>query len=254
MSNELADWQRDPSVTPDARYVDREQQRIAHPTKAHLDERSTPTKREMKKIQREMLRFLRRRSYHLGERLQRRGSSSSAEELLSLVRTAKRTGARLIGEIGFNVGFSSYAFLTAHPETRIVSFDLAEHAWTKAAKELIDERFPGRHTLVYGDSRETVPEFKQRNPAVSFDLVFIDGGHDYEVAKADILNMRSLCEEKTVVIMDDLVPSRPWGVGPTQAWTEAIQDGVVCQDELFKNGIGMRRSWAVGRYLFSGPS
>lgn len=217
---------------------------------AQLDDRSIPTKREMKNIQRDMLRFLRRRSHRLGERLQRRGSSSSAEELLCLARTARRTDARLIGEIGFNVGFSSYAFLSTHPQINIISFDLVEHAWTKAAKELIDERFPGRHTLIYGDSRNTVPEFKQRNPAASFDLAFIDGGHDYEVAKADILNMRPLCEEKTVIIMDDLVPSRPWGVGPTRAWAEAIQDGVVCQDELFKAGIGMRRSWALGRYVF----
>jgi predicted O-methyltransferase YrrM len=217
-----------------------------------MDDRSTPTKREMKKIRREMLRFLRRRRHHLLERVRRRDSSSSAEELLCLARTAKRTDARLIGEIGFNVGFSSYAFLSAQPQACVVSFDLAEEAWTNEAKELIDERFPGRHTLIRGDSRNTVPQFKQRNPSVSFDLAFIDGGHDYEVAKADILNMRPLCTEKTVVIMDDLLPERPWGVGPARAWTEAIQEGVISQDELFKNGAIIKRSWALGRYVSNG--
>lgn len=219
---------------------------------AQLDGRSIPTKREMKKIQRDILRFLGRRSHHLGARLRRRGSSSSAEELLCLARTTKRTDARLIAEIGFNVGFSSYAFLSAHPQTQVISFDLTEHAWTKAAKELIDEQFPGRHTLIFGDSRNTVPDFKARNPGLSFDLAFIDGGHDYEVAKVDISNMRPLCGEETVVVMDDLVPSRPWGVGPTRAWNEAIQEGVIRQDELFKSGIGMKRSWALGRYVFDG--
>jgi hypothetical protein len=81
-----------------------------------------------------------------------------------------------------------------------------------------------------------------------FNLVFIDGGHDYEVAKADILNMRQLSADHTVVIMDDLVPWRGYGVGPTQAWTDAITEGIVQQEELFRDGAA--RSWAVGRYVF----
>jgi hypothetical protein len=138
----------------------------------------------------------------------------------------------------------------------VVAFDLAEHACAKAAKKLIDKRFPDRHTLIYGDSRVTVPEFTVQNPGVRFDLVFIDGGHDYEVAKADLMNMRPLCTAETVVVMDDLTPWFRWGAGPSKAWTGAIRDGLVHQDELFKDGYLVeaiappgKRSWALGRYI-----
>lgn len=122
--------------------------------------------------------------------------SASPEELNYLMELTKRYNARLIGEIGFNAGFSSFAFLSADPKIKVVSFDIGEHNYVKLAKKYIDKKFPGRHTLIYGDSTETVPKFAQENKGFYFDLVFIDGGHDYEVAKSDILNVKQLCTEK----------------------------------------------------------
>jgi predicted O-methyltransferase YrrM len=183
--------------------------------------------------------------------------SSTPEELLYLSSTATLAGARHIGEIGFNAGFSSYAFLDTGSETRVVSFDLGKRACTKVGKKFIDQRFPDRHALIFGDSRETVPDFGRQHPELRFDLVFIDGGHEYEVAKADIVNMKPLCTEQTLVVMDDLMPWRRWGEGPTQAWTEAIEEGTIRQDELIKDGAPAdviappgKRSWALGHYLF----
>lgn len=206
---------------------------------------------DMTRIKHEILRFLLLRG-----RLPLEGSSSP-EQLSYLASTARRTGARLVGEIGFNAGFSSYAFLSADPETRLVSFDLGKRSCAKVAKRLIDKRFPARHTLIYGDSRETVPEFHSENPALRFDLVFIDGGHDYQVAKADIMNMKPLCTENTVLIVDDLTPWQGWGRGPARAWAEAIRDGIIHQVELFKDGKPVdvidppgERGWGMGRYVF----
>jgi predicted O-methyltransferase YrrM len=214
---------------------------------------------DMKRMQHEIARFLLLRGclaypLNIGIGVVGASGSCSPEELLYLASAVRRTGARLVGEIGFNVGFSSYAFLSADSETRVFSFDISKRASLRAAKRLIDKRFPTRHTLIYGDSRKTVPEFKSRNPALHFDLVFIDGSHEYEVVKADIVNMKPLCTENTVVVLDDFAP---WSVGPTQAWTEAIQEGIVRQDELFKDGKPVdviepaaNRCWAVGRYVF----
>lgn len=180
--------------------------------------------------------------------------SSSIAELHFLVQTAQRTGARLIGEIGFNVGFSSYALLSTCP-VEIVSFDLCERRSVEAAKRMIDRKFPGRHTLIRGDSRGTVPEYAAMNPEVRFDMIFIDGGHDYDVARADVQNMRALSTPATAVVMDDLTPWRSWGKGPTRAWSEAIDAGVVVEDELFKDGVRVdaleppgARVWALGHY------
>ena len=194
------------------------------------------------------------------ELLQRGGlpmleGSSSAAELLYLVETTQRTDARLVGEIGFNAGFSSYAILASCPQVNVVSFDLCVHSVSRAGKKLIDHKFPGRHTLICGDSRESVPRYAADNPGVEFDVAFIDGGHDYEVARADIENMRALCSPDTAVIMDDLTPWKSWGKGPHKAWGEAIETGAVVQTEVFKDGEPVevleppgKRAWALGRY------
>jgi hypothetical protein len=180
--------------------------------------------------------------------------SSNPKQLAYLADAAR--GARLVGEIGFNTGLSAHAFLGAGA-ARVVSFDLGDHRYTPLAKKLVDRKFPGRHTMIWGDSRTTVPEFTACNPGVRFDVVFIDGGHDYEIAKADITNMKPLCTDTTVVVMDDLTPWLDWGAGPTRAWTEAIQEGIVRQEQLFKDGEPVdvieppgKRIWAVGRYIY----
>lgn len=185
-----------------------------------------------------------------------RGSSSAAE-LLYLARLAKE--AKLVGEIGFNAGLSARAFLQANPHSQVVSFDLCETRSAPAgriAKQMIDRDFPGRHTLVCGDSTVSVPQYARENPDVRFDVVFIDGGHEHEVARADIHNMRALSTHETAVVMDDLVPWFAYGIGPAKAWNEAIAEGVLKQVELFKDGKPVEelkpsglRCWALGHYL-----
>ena len=183
--------------------------------------------------------------------------SSSAEELLYLSRLARRIDARSIAEIGFNAGCSSYAMLKNAPDAAVVSFDLGEHASVAVNKMLIDKKFPGRHTLITGDSRETVPAFARSNPDLRFDLIFIDGGHEYEAARADIVNMRTLSSRNTAVVMDDLVPWQSYGAGPTRAWEEAISNMELRQEEFFQDGMCVEaaqppgvRAWALGRYVF----
>lgn len=181
--------------------------------------------------------------------------SGDAAERAHLARLAKTPGVVLIGEIGFNSGLSSYAFLEANPRAHVVSFDLGLYGYVASAKAHIDATFPGRHTLILGNSLVTVPAFQVIN-SLKFDLIFVDGGHHYQVAKADLLNMRALATRETILVTDDLVPWKPWGVGPTRAWQEAIRDGVVIQEELVKDGEAVTiiappgdRSWAVGKYV-----
>jgi predicted O-methyltransferase YrrM len=181
--------------------------------------------------------------------------SANAEQLAFLRATADRDEIQRIGEIGFNAGFSSYAFLSANPRAHVTSFDLAEHEYVSTAKEHIDDEFPGRHTLIAGDSQQTIPLFADSGHDITFDLIFIDGGHTYDVALADIRNMKRLAHASTVLIFDDLLPHKPWGEGPIRAWREAIDAGIVVQSGLFQDGVEVEavrpdaaRGWAVGRY------
>src|SRR4249919_131418 len=97
--------------------------------------------------------------------------SADHNELEYLAGVARRTGVRLIGEIGFNAGLSSYTFLEANPEATVYSFDLGEHRYVQPAKEYIDREFPGRHHLILGDSLQTVPEFHRQHPELRFDVI-----------------------------------------------------------------------------------
>lgn len=176
-------------------------------------------------------------------------------ELAYLASIAGAPGIRLIGEIGFNYGLSSYTFLEANPRSLVCSFDLSEFAYTAPAKQHIDDVFAGRHTLVQGNSTRTVPAFFRMNSRLRFDLIFIDGGHTYEVARSDLLNMRPLATRDTVVVMDDITPWKPCGVGPTRAWLEAVRAGLIIHHELIKEGQPTHRieppgnrCWAIGRY------
>ena len=181
--------------------------------------------------------------------------SVSEEQTAFLTDLARTSSARNVAEIGFNAGFSSFALLSADPAVQVTSFDLVEHEYVTMAKEFMDREFPGRHTLVPGDSRETVPRFAEQGQNIPFDLIFIDGGHTYEVAAADIRNMRACADENTLVVFDDLLPHKPWGPGPVRAWAEAMEEGLIVQTALYADGVEVddvgpeaRRGWAVGRY------
>lgn len=163
---------------------------------------------------------------------------------------------RTVLEIGFNAGHSSYVFLAARPDIQVVSFDLGEHGYVSAAKDFIDKKFAGRHQLVLGDSTVTVPKYRQSNPAAVFDLAFVDGGHDYAVARTDLRNCHPLVAREGLVVMDDLLEWKSWGVGPARAWTEVCDEGIVTQLELVQDGQrvdALRRksataAWGLGRY------
>lgn len=183
--------------------------------------------------------------------------SSSPEQQDYLRNLVTQQGARLVGEIGFNAGLSSLAFLSASTDVQVVSFDIGCHDVVGPAKEFVDAQYPGRHELVIGDSALTVPKYREQHPATSFDVVFIDGGHEYEQAREDISNMKALSHSGTSIVIDDLTPWFWWGEGPTRAWTEAVSQGLIAPVEILKDGQLVRgieppgeRSWALGHYRF----
>ncbi|MGH9047708.1 MAG: class I SAM-dependent methyltransferase, partial [Acidimicrobiales bacterium] len=162
-------------------------------------------------------------------------------------------------EIGFNAGHSSYLFLSARPDVRVLSFDLGDHDYIDMTKGLIDRLFPGRHELIKGDSTKTVPAFADANPDRTFDLIYIDGGHDYEVAKADLEHCRRLSTAASLLVMDDLEPDHEWGAGPARAWREAKDASLIEEILLVEDGFPLAgltlddvRSqavvWGLGRY------
>lgn len=178
---------------------------------------------------------------------------ASPVEAKSLRELAAAAGARRIAEIGFNVGFSALAFLESSAHATVVSFELNERRAVLLAKGFIDERYPGRHELVIGDSLETLPRYAGQRPHV-FDLVFVDGGHSKEIADSDIRHACDLARPGGLVIVDDVIPWFPWGKGPYAAWNDAVAAGLLEPVELRLDGRVVTeltapgdRAWAIGR-------
>ena len=178
---------------------------------------------------------------------------ASLEQALYLCRIARVTDAKAIVEIGFNIGFSSIAFLESGPHAAVVAFELDRRRGVEVAKEFVDERYPGRHELVVGNSTQTVPAYAEKH-AGTFDLAFVDGGHEYETAIADIRNAVRLLRPRGIIVVDDLTPWHFWGAGPARAWQEAIGEGLIDPLEAFVDGKIVDaiaepgdRAWAAAR-------
>jgi predicted O-methyltransferase YrrM len=124
---------------------------------------------------------------------------------LNLVTLAKQTQGSLM-EIGFNAGHSALLFLmTAPKETTMLFFDIAEHSYTKPCFEYLQREFPERQMeLVIGDSKQTVPAWIQAHPERTFDLIHVDGGHDYECVRADVHSAFMASKKGTILLMDDM--------------------------------------------------
>ena len=178
-------------------------------------------------------------------------SQQVPEQVKDLVNLSSKPNINVM-EIGFNAGHSAEVFLQNNKCLTLTSFDLGGHNYVMTAKEYIDTTYPNRHNLIIGDSRTTIPIYLENNRDTKFDIIFIDGGHNYEIAKADMENCFHLAHKDTIVILDDTIFTRgweaEWTIGPTRTWTEHLQQNKIIElnRKDYCNGRGM--SW--GKYIF----
>ena len=177
-------------------------------------------------------------------------SQQIPQQVMDLINLTKKPNINVM-EIGFNAGHSAEVFLKNNKDLTLTSFDLGEHNYVTSAKEYIDVTYPNRHTLILGDSRTTIPIYLQNNKDTKFDIIFIDGGHDYEIAKADMENCFHLAHKDTIVALDDTIFTKGWEkgytIGPTRTWIEHLQEKKIIElnRKDYRDGRGM--SW--GKYI-----
>ena len=174
------------------------------------------------------------------------------ETLVSIIKMINKPIINVM-EIGFNSGNSSCQFLRNGQNITVTSFDIGDHSYVLEAKKYIDMMYPMRHTLIIGDSRISVPKFIKDHSDTKFDIIFIDGGHTYEIANADVENCFKLADKDTIVILDDTIftPSwtENWNVGPTKVWNECLLKNTIL--ELGRASYWSGRGMAWGHYVFN---
>ena len=178
-------------------------------------------------------------------------SQQVPKQVEDLIKLSKGSNIHVM-EIGFNAGHSAEIFLKNNDSLILTSFDLGTHDYLSPAKEYIDLTYPNRHSLILGDSMLTIPKYIDANPDKTFDIIFIDGGHDYTIANADLENCRGLANKDTIVIMDDTMYTPKWEntytVGPTLTWVEHVNNGTITEINKVDYCEGRGMSW--GKYVF----
>jgi predicted O-methyltransferase YrrM len=84
-------------------------------------------------------------------------------------------------EIGFNAGHTSHHLLKNYNVT-VTSVDIAVEPYTSLCANLLKNKFKNRFTFIKSQSQKIIPK-KYFN---KFDIVYIDGCHDYECIKSDL--------------------------------------------------------------------
>jgi hypothetical protein len=132
-------------------------------------------------------------------------------------------------EVGFNLGHSAHTWLLSSNHTNVLSFSLdTPHA--RVIADYLNRRYNDRLSMVWGNTMSTLPQFDIRNPEVKCDLMFVDGGHQYQFAFSDLNHMRLLARRGlNIVVFDDSPCEAPFCVGPNNAWDTCVRGHLLKQ-------------------------
>ena len=180
-------------------------------------------------------------------------SGQSLSQVVFYLLLARQPWVKQVCEIGFNAGHSALFWLAASHKTNLLSFDIGLHAYSKVMADYISSAYPGRFKIIWGSSTESVPKFvkeeQNSGSTIACDVIVVDGGHDYEVAIADLRNMRAFARSsRHLLVIDDTPCMASWCVGPGKAW-QAMRN-VVKPLLGCTNYPDTDRGFSVGYYTF----
>tara|TARA_B100000886_G_C20426284_1_gene494225 strand:+ start:2443 stop:3204 length:762 start_codon:yes stop_codon:yes gene_type:complete len=174
-------------------------------------------------------------------------SKGQTEFLINITKTSNH-----VFEIGFNGGHSAETILKNNNDCKVISCDIGWHFYTKYGEWYLKKKYGDRFKLHIGDSKDIVPNLDLKE--YEFDVIFIDGGHEYNDALQDIINCRKLANRKTVLLLDDVLYNNQNNIyhfnsGPTKAWNELISKNFISKLDYqeFKEE-NIFRSFITGNY------
>jgi predicted O-methyltransferase YrrM len=175
-------------------------------------------------------------------------SGQMATQFSIYSRIFENCSVKSITEVGFNAGHSTLVMLMSNPRARIQSFDLGQYQSARTALATLKTQFPRRELdVIWGDSRQTIPNFAKTYTGPKFDVIIVDGGHSYEVARADMINMRELGNKDSVLIVDDTMCTADYCVD--KAMEDLEREGVLQIEERVPLAFD-NRGLTLARYLY----
>ena len=160
--------------------------------------------------------------------------------LLDYLKT--NTHIKNVLETGFHVGLSAAVMMEARPDIRVVSSDIFWFDYTRKAKLFLDIAYPGRNTLIAGNSVNTLPTFFTQVPFMP-DFVFIDGGHERPVPYIDLYYILNHVKPETPIMIDDYCLEHGQH-GVIEAVNRFIELGVLSEVQVYK---AEDRGWILGK-------
>ena len=97
----------------------------------------------------------------------------------------------------------------------------------------MDALYPGKMTVIEGNSRKLVPQWTNQNQQDKCDVFSVDGGHRYFEAHADILNAAKATKKGGIILLDDMNP----GSKTREAFDNALAGGILANAHCVENVV-----------------
>lgn len=133
-------------------------------------------------------------------------------------------------ETGFGGGHGALYSLLICSDCHIYIFSDKGRPYSEPVATYLEKEYPGRLSMIWGDSNVTMPKFKQDDPSVNCDFAMIDGARSYNGAKADTIHFANLVTSGTTPTIqhDCPIPGLNDTVnGVCRGWHELAKNGCV---------------------------
>ena len=140
-------------------------------------------------------------------------------------------------DIGFLQGSSSLPGLYCN--AYVTSIDINKNETTDYIINLFNKEYPGKFTFIHGDSKIELPKLSE-----SYDIIIIDGGHDYDTVLSDVNNSIRLLKDSGIIIMNDVVSEDKkliWNEGATAIFNALKENDII--------DIILSKTYSYGRGL-----
>lgn len=123
------------------------------------------------------------------------------EKRLNYVMLLDQLQCHQMLEIGFNWGYSASLLLESAPASVLHSIDIGWHWYTPPTGDLLAGIYPGRFRYTWQDSRQAL--LAEVAAGHRYDMISVDGAHDYPIARSDIVLSVELLKEGGLLMIDD---------------------------------------------------